>query len=269
MGKTAKKAAKKALVKVAAKAKAKAPVVKKSAKTAVKSAPANGKKAASAKKTATSTSAAVDKERFTLYGILSSGPTYTVGLMLNLCKYPFSYIHINLREGQHKQPDYLVKNRYGQVPALRDGQTYYVQSAAILEHLAEVLKKFDGKTDQERNRIREWQFWQWDKLAPPIYRLRARARGLRQFGDETRNMYDTEARAALAILDHEFQRTEWIAAKRPTIADVGVYGVLRYAPEANVDLSLYPHVLEWKARFEALPGFGTPDQILPMESRLT
>ena len=72
-----------------------------------------------------------------------------------------------LREGQHKQPDYLVKNRYGQVPALRDGQTYFVQSAAILQHLADELHKFDGKTDIERNRIREWMFWLWDKLSRP------------------------------------------------------------------------------------------------------
>ena len=171
-------------------------------------------------------------------------------------------------EGQHKQPDYLVKNRYGQVPSLRDGQTYYVQSAAILEHLAEVLKKFDGKTEFERNRIREWLFWQWDKLAVPVFRLRARARGLRQFGDEVRIMYDTEAKAALAVLENELGRNEWVTGKRPTIADVGIYGVLRYAAEANIDLTPYPHVAAWKKRFEALPGFGTPEQILPMESRL-
>src|SRR5215210_4944615 len=102
-----------------------------------------------------------DRQRFTLHGVMTSGPTYTVGLMLSLCRHPFSYIHVNLREGQHKQPDYLVKNRYGQVPALRDGQTYYVQSAAILEHLADSLKKFDGKSEFEKNRIREWLFWQW------------------------------------------------------------------------------------------------------------
>ena len=110
---------------------------------------------------------------------------------------------MNLREGQHKQPDYLVKNRYGQVPALRDGQVYYVQSAAILQHLADELHKFDGKTEVEKNRIREWLFWQWDKLAVPVFRLRARARGLRQFGDEVRIMYDTEAKAALAVLENE------------------------------------------------------------------
>ena len=248
MAKTAKKAAKK-------------PVAKKQTKAAAKPKPA-------AKKSAGAAPPAGNKERFTLYGMLGSGPTYTVGLMLALARHPFSYIHVNLREGQHKQPDYLVKNRYGQVPSLRDGQSYHVQSSAILQHLAESLGKFDGKTELERNRIREWLFWLWDKLSVPVFRLRARARGLRQFGDETRIMYDTEAKAALAVLEHELAKSEWIAAKRPTIADVGIYGVLRYAGEANIDLAPYPHVLAWKKRFEALPGFGTPEQILPMESRL-
>lgn len=262
MAKTAKKAAKKpAAKKPAAKAAAKKSAPKPQA--AKKAPPAPAKKAAAAP-----AAPPVDKERFTLYGMLGSGPTYTVGLMLSLSKYPFSYIHVNLREGQHKQPDFLVKNRYGQVPALRDGQVYYVQSAAILQHLADELHKFDGKTGVEKNRIREWMFWQWDKLSVPVFRLRARARGLRQFGDEVRIMYDTEAKAALAILEAELGKSEWIAAKRPTIADIGIYGVLRYASEANIDLTPYPHVSAWKKRLEALPGFGAPEQILPMESRL-
>ena len=272
MVKTAKKAAKKALAKKVAKPAAKKHAPKKPAakpKAAPKPAPKSVRKKALpvAKKSAAASSGG-DKQRFTLYGMLGSGPSYTAALMLHLCKHPFSYFHVNLREGQHKQPDYVVKNRYGQVPSLRDGQTYYVQSAAILEHLAETLKKFDGKTEFERNRIREWLFWQWDKLAVPVYRLRARARGLRQFGDETRIMYDTEAKAALAALENELGKSEWVASKRPTIADVGVYGVLRYAAEANIDLTPYPNVSAWKKRFEALPGFGTPEQILPMESRL-
>src|SRR5688572_7938860 len=98
-----------------------------------------GRKARPAKKPAKKRAAARkngpasgNKQRFTLYGSMTSGPTYTVGLMLSLCRHPFSYIHVNLREGQHKQPDYLVKNRYGQVPTLRDGQMFVVQSAAIL-----------------------------------------------------------------------------------------------------------------------------------------
>jgi glutathione S-transferase len=221
-----------------------------------------------AKKAAAEKKPSGDRQRFTLYGSMTSGPTYTVGLMLALCRHPFSYFHVNLREGQHKQPDYLVKNRYGQVPTLRDGQAFYVQSAAILEHLAESLHKFDGKTAGERQRVREWLFWNWDKLALPIFRLRARARGFRQFGDEVRVMYDTEAKAALAVLEHELSRSEWVAGRKPTIADIGIYAVIRYSPEAAIDLSPYPHVMAWKKRFEGQPGFATPEQILPMESRL-
>jgi glutathione S-transferase len=209
-----------------------------------------------------------EKGRFTLYGFAVSAPTYTTALMLSLCKHPFSYIHVNLREGAHKQPDYLVKNRYGQVPALRDGQMVIVQSAAILLHLSETLEKFEAKLPIEKQRVREWLFWQWDKLALPVFRLRARNKGLRQFGDEVRIMYDTEAKAALSVLEQELTRSEWIVGKKPTVADVGIYGVLRYASEAAIELGHYPHVVAWKKRFEELPGFATPEQLLPMESRL-
>jgi hypothetical protein len=80
MAKPAKKSAKKAV--------AKKKPVKSKPKKAVKVAVASG-----------------DKQRFTLHGTMTSGPSYTVGLMLSLCRHPFSYIHVNLREGQHKQPD--------------------------------------------------------------------------------------------------------------------------------------------------------------------
>ena len=210
-----------------------------------------------------------EKQRFTLYGFATSGPTYTAALMLSLCKHPFSYIHVNLREGAHKQPDYLVKNRFAQVPALRDGQMVAVQSAAILIHLSETLDKFEGKTPLEKQRVTEWLFWAWDKLAIPVFRLRARARGTRQFGDEVRIMYDTEARAAISVLELELTRSEWIGAKKTTIADIAIYGVLRYAAEGGVDVSHYPHVIAWKKKIEDLPGFATPEQLLPMESRLT
>jgi glutathione S-transferase len=143
-----------------------------------------------------------------------------------------------------------------------------VQSAAILEHLAETLHKFDGKTPVEKIRVREWLFWQWDKLSVPLLRLRARNRGFRQFGDEVRNIYDTEAKAALAVIEHELAKSEWIVGKKPTIADIGIYAIVRYAPEAMIDLTPYPNVVSWKKRIEAMPGFGTPEQILPMESRL-
>jgi glutathione S-transferase len=250
MAKAAKKVVKKAAVRK--------PVSKTSARRSVKPSPRPKSEAP----------VAGNKERFTLHGFALSGPTYTVALMLSLCRHPFSYIHVNLREGAHKQPDYLVKNRYGQVPCLRDGQIFLSQSAAILEYLAGKLGKFDGKTEFEQQRVREWMFWIWDKLASPIYRLRQRARGLRQFGDEVKVMYDGESRSALNVLEHELSKSEWLAGRKPTIADIDAYGVIRFAAEAGMDVQAYPRVADWKKRFEALPGFATPEQLLPLESRL-
>jgi glutathione S-transferase len=56
------------------------------------------------------------QDGFTLYGIALSGPTYKVALMLSLCGQRFSYRHMNLAKGAHKQPEFLAVNRYGQVP---------------------------------------------------------------------------------------------------------------------------------------------------------
>lgn len=244
-------------------------MAKKPPKKTAKSKPAPkkaAKRAAAPKSRAPSVGG--NKQRFTLHGYALSGPTYTAALMLALSRHPYSYIHINLREGAHRQPDYLVKNRFGQVPSLRDGSVFLVQSAAILEYLSESLKKFEGKTPIERQRVREWLFWLWDRMAPPIFRLRSRNRGTRHFGDETRIMYEGEAKQGFAMLENELARSEWIVGKRPTIADIAIYGAVHFAAEAGLDLSHYPRLQDWKKRFEALPGFATPQQLLPLESRL-
>jgi glutathione S-transferase len=204
--------------------------------------------------------------RFTLYGHQASGPTYKVGLMLALCGEPFSYHHVDLRSGAQKQPDYLAKNRFGQVPCLYDGTHYFCQSASILQYLAEVLKKFGGKNAEEHARIREWMFWDFDKLAHGIFRSRALKVGFWKAEPPVVERYKTEGEAGLAVLEHHFGKHSWLVGSAPTVADIDCYGVIHYAP-VSFDLSKYPKLGEWKKRFEELPGFGTPDQLLPAETK--
>jgi glutathione S-transferase len=205
--------------------------------------------------------------RFTLHGIWLSGPTYKVALMLSLCGEPFDYVHVDLRAGDHKQPRYLEKNRYGQVPCLQDQQMNFCQSASILQYLAETFGKFGGATAAERARIREWMFWEFDRLAPSIYRSRAFRAGFRQADDSVKSMYEGEGKTALGVLDAELGKSEWLVGGQPSIADIDVYGVVHYAADGGFDLAAFPNITAWRARFEALPGFGTPEQILPKESK--
>ena len=205
---------------------------------------------------------------YVLNGHFRSGPSYKVALALSLMGVPFSYRHIDLRAGEQKTPEFLAKNRFGQVPALEHGDLMLCQSAAILEYLVEQTGKFGGRSATEKARVREWLFWNFDKLAPPLYRTRGIRAGFRQAGADIVEMYAGEGKAALAVLDAALALHPYLVSDQPTIADVDAYGVLVYAEDGGFALSAYPNIVAWMRRFEALPGFGKPDDLLPKESRL-
>jgi glutathione S-transferase len=207
--------------------------------------------------------------RYSLHGIHLSGPTYKVGLMLALCGERFDYVHVNLREGEHKQPGYLARQRYGQVPLLIDQANgrHLCQSAAILEYLADTTGRFGGASLDERIRAREWMYWDFDRLAAPIYRSRGYKLGLRTAGPEVVEMYAGEGQAALQVLEQHLAGRAWIVGEAPTIADIDIYGVVAYAPEGGFDLDAWPLLRSWVGRFEALPGYAPPTRLLPRQSQ--
>jgi glutathione S-transferase len=206
---------------------------------------------------------------YTLHGIWLSGPTYKVGLMLALTGQKFAYENINLREGAHMQPAYKAISRWGQVPCLTVTATgkNLTQSAAILGYLAQATGKFSGADAHEQQDIREWMLWSADRLGPPLYRCRAAKAGFRKMDAATVEMYGVEGNGALKTLETHLTAQHWLVGKGPTIADVDAYGVVSYAGDGGFDLAAYPHVQAWVTRFEALPGFGKPDAVLPKQSQ--
>src|SRR3954452_8943762 len=141
--------------------------------------------------------------RFELHGIFLSGPTYKVGLMLSLAGEPFDYVHVNLQQGEHRQPPFLSKQRYGQVPLVvdRNNGRQLCQSAAILEYLADTLGIFGGATLDERLQAREWLYWDFDRLAAPIYKARIIKAGTRPASADVLEYFTDAGQAALKVLD--------------------------------------------------------------------
>ncbi|TVR05860.1 MAG: glutathione S-transferase family protein [Salinarimonadaceae bacterium] len=208
--------------------------------------------------------------RFTLNGFWRSSPTYKVGLMLALAGEPFDYVSVNLSEGEHKKPDFLARQRYGQVPLLEDSNNgrRLCQAAAILDYLADVTGKFGGATLDERLSAREWMYWDYDKLAHGIYRSRAAKLGFRTFPEPVAAAYVAEGEAGLAVLEAHLKSRDWLVGEGPSIADIDIYGVVAYAEAGGFALENYPALGAWMKRFEALPGFGRPEDILPKQSRI-
>jgi len=206
---------------------------------------------------------------YKLYGVWLSGPTYKVGLMLSLAGQKFDYEFVNLREGAHQNPEYKAKNRFAVVPCLTVMATgkNLCQAAAILDYLAQATGRFAGASADERQDIREWMLWSYDRFAPPIYRSRAARRGVRKFDPATLDMYAAEGKVALKLLDDHLKGRTWVVGNGPTIADIELYGVAYYAADGGFELADYSNVEAWMARFEALPGYGKPEAILPKESK--
>ena len=203
--------------------------------------------------------------KMTLYGIWASGPTYKAGLALSLMGQSFAYKHVDLRSGAHKQPEYLAINRFGQVPALVDGDLKLCQSGSILLYLAEKFGKMGGKTAEEKARVREWLFWEFDRLAANIYRPRAIKRGFMKADDSVYTLYANMAGDALKVLDASLAKMSFLVGNEPTIADIAVYGDVAYAEEAAIDLAPYPNVKAWMGRIETLPGFKKYEDVLPKQ----
>jgi len=203
--------------------------------------------------------------KMTLYGIWLSGPTYKAGLAMSLMGQSFAYKHVDLRAGAHKQPEYLAINRFGQVPALLDGDLKLCQSGAILLYLADKSGKMGGKTAEEKARVREWLFWEFDRLASNIYRPRAIKRGFMKADDNVHQMYVNQAGDALKVLDGALAKSDFLVGSEATIADVAVYGDVAYAEEGAIDLAPYPNVKAWMGRIEKLPGFKKYEDVLPKQ----
>lgn len=198
-----------------------------------------------------------------LYHFPLSGHAHRARLFLSLIGAEVEVIDVDLANGEHKQPDYLKLNRFGQVPVLVDGDTVVADSNAILVYAA---KKF-GRTD-------------WLPEAPAaaaaIQRWLSVAAGQIAFGPAAARLITVfganfnadevigRSHAVLAVINAELEDRSWIASlDKPSIADVALYSYVARAPEGNVDLSGYPEVNAWLSRIEALPGF-VPFQQTPV-----
>ncbi|MFM0055300.1 glutathione S-transferase [Paraburkholderia phytofirmans] len=183
-----------------------------------------------------------------------SGHSHRARLFLSLLGIDHELIEVDLMTAQHKSPEYLKLNRFGQVPVLVDGEKKIADSNAILVYLSKKL----GKTDwlpEEPEAAATIQRW-LSVAAGEIAYGPAAARLITVFG-ANRNSEEviTRAHGVLKLIDAELEGRKFIAMNGPTVADVALYSYIARAPEGNVDLSEYPNVNAWLRRIEELPGF--------------
>lgn len=183
-----------------------------------------------------------------------SGHAHRARLFLSLIEAPVETVTIDLAKGQHKSVEYLAKNRFGQIPVLEDDGLFISDSNAILVYAA---KKF-GRTDWlPEDPVGAARVQRWLSVAAGQIAFGPCAARLINIVSADYRSAEVIARAhaILELIEAELEGHSWIAADRPTVADVALYSYIARAPEGNVDLAPYGNVRSWLERVEALPGF--------------
>jgi glutathione S-transferase len=184
-----------------------------------------------------------------------SGHSHRVELFLSLLGLPVEPVDVDLLKRAQKEPAFLAKNPFGQVPVIEDGDTVVADSNAILVYLAtryDASGRWLPREPLAQARVQEWLSLAAGELAFGP----ADARLIKLFGAN----YDY-ARAQMlasrlyAVMDPHLATRRFLAAEHPTIADIAHYSYTAHAPEGGVSLAPYPHVGAWLGRIEALPNF--------------
>ncbi|WP_255429123.1 glutathione S-transferase family protein [Ramlibacter albus] len=200
-----------------------------------------------------------------LHGMRLSGHSHRVELFLSLLKLPFEYVEVDLLSRQHKTPEFIEMNCFGQVPVLQDGDVTLGDSNAILVYLD---ARYGERRWMPRDVLAAAQVQRWLSVAAGQLAFGPAAARVIQLFKRPDDPAPAIARshALLAVMEGELGKREWLAAPEPTLADIALYSYTAHAPEGNVSLDDYPNVRAWLARIEALPGF-VPMKVSPVGLR--
>ena len=189
----------------------------------------------------------------TLYGGPLSGNAYKVRLLLNLLGLEFEEAVVNLQTRENQTDSFLALNPRGQIPTLVDGEVTIWDSQAILVYLAR--RYGEAWLPVEPAAMAEAMQWLAVAENELLFGL-ARARAVKFFGrDFDLASCQAYGHAGLKVLEQRLAEHRWLAAGKPTIADIACmpYAALSYM--GDIPLDDYPAVRAWIDRVRALPGF--------------
>jgi glutathione S-transferase len=199
----------------------------------------------------------------TLYGNRNSGHSYKVALALNLLGLPWRHIAVDIGTPRAERPEpFRSFARYGEVPVLETPAGARVQSDAILCWLAETTGMLGGESADRMARVREWLFWEANRLGLSLPHLRyARRFAPQDYNPGVLQWLRTRYDADIARLADEFaDGRAFVLGDAPTMADCALCGYLFWADEADVPVPAA--VQGWLTRIRSLPGWRAPDDLL-------
>jgi|TARA_R110000744_G_scaffold28956_2_gene69409 glutathione S-transferase len=202
-----------------------------------------------------------DMDGLTLYDHPESGNGHKVRLLLSLLNIDYTLVFKDIHKGETRTPEFLALNPAGRIPVLQlaDNRTL-PESNAILWYLAEGTG-FIPTDRWERARVLAWMMFEQYQHEPTVAVARFWCHHLEMTQERKAQLAEKHVKGyeALAALDTQLLRSDWLVGSNPSIADIALYSYTSVAQEGGFDLSKFTNIQLWLDRIAALPGF------IPME----
>lgn len=193
-----------------------------------------------------------------LYNYELSGSCYKIRLMLSLLKLDAELVPIDFVHKEHKSSDFLALNPLGELPVLEDGALTLRDSQAILVYLA---SRYDSsRTWYSDDPSEQGQIQQWLSTGGGEIMNACGARLVKSLNYQLDiKKLQAGAHRVLSIMNDHLAERDYLVLSRPTVADISCFPYTALAWEGGVDISGYPHLIEWIQRIKTLDGFvGMP-----------
>jgi glutathione S-transferase len=188
-----------------------------------------------------------------LHGMHLSGHVHRVELLLHMLGLPYELVSASPEVWGSAA--FRAMNPLGQIPVLQDGELTLADSNAILTYLARRYAPDGGWLSDDP--VQAAEIARWLSVAAGELRFgpaTARAAALWNMDGDVPRAHAISARL-LGFMEQHLAERAFLAAGRPTLADLACYAYVAHAPEGGVALDAFPAVRAWLRRVEALPGF--------------
>ena len=176
-----------------------------------------------------------------VYGPVATRASIIQWYLEELGKTEYEAVSLNMKEGEHRKPEYLALNPMGKAPTLVEGDFKLWESGAILQYLSE---KYDRKADQSpegRALLAQWIIFANATLLPKIFTENSRAK-------ETPRLFGP--------LNEIFQKQSFILGDTFSAADAALGSSLIFIKTyLKFDLKDYPAVDEYIGRMTERPAY--------------
>jgi glutathione S-transferase len=202
-----------------------------------------------------------------LYYDPCSGNCYKVRLLAGLLDIKLDLVSLDFWAKQHKEANFLKISPKGEIPALVDGDKIFTDSAAILVYLAgtypdegssQTPSSYWSADVVEQAQIVDWLAFAATYIQTSLSPARA-AVAFKHFPPNANEAHlkgwQEKSDKALKILEEKLSKDLWLAAGRPTVADVACFVYVALSHMGNVSLEPFPVVRAWIKRVQGLPGY--------------